>query len=126
MQGRVLRVLAFALLGLGCEGCLYGRIVYYNFPTLAAPSYFDRRTILASPTPRPLARSPREATMPLSVEEQRDHRSFEELLEDQKTRAFLVVHDDVIVYERYFHGVSATTELPAFSMTKTISAALVG
>jgi CubicO group peptidase (beta-lactamase class C family) len=126
MPLRVLRVVALALLGLCCDGCLYARILYFNFPTLDAPSYFDNRVIDASPTPMPLARSPREATLPLTVKERRRYCSFDRLLADQETRAFLVVHDDAIVYERYFHGMSAATELPAFSMTKTISAVLVG
>jgi CubicO group peptidase (beta-lactamase class C family) len=37
-----------------------------------------------------------------------------------------VIHDDAIVYERYFHGVSSDTELPGFSMSKTYAAALIG
>jgi CubicO group peptidase (beta-lactamase class C family) len=126
MRLRVLRLAALALLGLYCEGCLYGRIIYFNSPTLAAPTYFDNRIVHASPRPMPLARGPREATLPLTATERRDYRSFDELLANQETRAFLVVHDDKIVYERYFHGFSAATELPAFSMTKTVSAALIG
>lgn len=126
MPLRVLRLVALVFLGLHCQGCLYARILYYNSPNLQAPTYFDNRVVRASPAPIPLARSAREATLPLTSTERRRYRSFDELLEDQKTRAFLVVHDDAIVYERYFHAVSATTVLPAFSMTKTVSAALVG
>ena len=36
------------------------------------------------------------------------------------------MHDDEVIYERYFGEVSATTRLPGFSMTKTFAALLVG
>jgi CubicO group peptidase (beta-lactamase class C family) len=126
MPVRVLRLVVLAVLGLCCEGCLQARMIYYNSPSLAAPTYFDNRVVQASPTPMPLARSPHEATLQLTAAERRNYRSFDELLEDNETRAFLVVRDDAIVYERYFHGFSAATELPAFSMTKTVSAVLIG
>jgi CubicO group peptidase (beta-lactamase class C family) len=105
---------------------LYGRIVYFNSPTLAAPSYFDNRPVKPSREPLPLAKCEHQASFPLTDAESARYRSFDELLEAQGTRAFLVIRDDTIVYERYFHGVSATTELPSFSMSKTFAAALVG
>jgi CubicO group peptidase (beta-lactamase class C family) len=122
---RLLRIALLIVSGLSCNACLYGRIVYFNSPTLAAPSYFDNRTVKA-PTPRPLPRCLHEATFPLTTAENARYHSFDELLETQHTRAFLVIRDDTIVYERYFHGVTETTELPAFSVSKTFAAVLVG
>lgn len=115
-----------ALLGLGSNGCLYGRIVYYNTPDLDAPTYFDGREVKASPAPRPMPRSDREARPRLTTQERSHYRTFEAFLEAHQTRAFLVVRDGRILYERYFHGVSAETELPCFSMSKTFAATLVG
>ena len=46
--------------------------------------------------------------------------SFGALLEQNDTRAFLVLHHGAIVYERYFGSVTAETRLPAFSMSKTL------
>jgi CubicO group peptidase (beta-lactamase class C family) len=121
---RLLRLVVLFVSGLSCSGCLYGRIVYFNSPTLDAPSYFDNRTVRA-PTPRPLPKCWHQATFPLTPAERARYRSFDELIETQGTRAFLVIRDDTIVYERYFGGVSPTTELPAFSMSKTFAAVLV-
>ncbi len=115
-----------ALLGLCCSGCGYARMVYLNTPSLAAPSYFDNRIVQASPAPLALPTSSPEANFRLTEAEQARYRSFDELLSTQGTRAFLVVHDDAIVYERYFHGFSPVTELPAFSMSKTFAAVLIG
>ncbi len=115
-----------ALLGLWCGGCGYLRIFRFATPTLAAPSYFDDRIVHASSAPLPLPASSPEATLHLTPAERARYRSFDELLAAQHTRAFLVIHDDVIVYERYFHGFSAESQLPAFSMSKTVAAVLVG
>ena len=74
----------------------------------------------------PLVRSDREAQFPLTGTEHAAAGSLEALLEGHETRAFLVIHQDQVVYERYFHGVSVSTQLPGFSMSKTYAAALVG
>src|SRR5262245_50836631 len=103
---RSLRVVLSVLLGLSCNGCLYGRIVYYNSPSLAAPGYFDERVVHASTKPLPLPKSSRETAFSLTPSERTRYRSFDDFLEAQGTRAFLVIHDDAIVYERYFDGVS--------------------
>jgi len=82
--------------------------------------------VQASPAPSPLPKSPCEATFRLTAAESAHYRTLDDLLEAQGTRAFLVIRDDEIVYERYFHGVSEATELPAFSMSKTFAAVLIG
>jgi CubicO group peptidase (beta-lactamase class C family) len=114
------------LVALLCNGCFFGRLVYFNTPGLSAPSYFDKRIVHAAAPPIPLGRSLVSATFPLTEVERAEYRSFDELLETQETRAFVAVHDDEIVYERYFQGISATSELPGFSMSKTYAAALIG
>lgn len=123
---RVWRLVLVALLGLACNGCLFGRIVYYNTPKLDAQEHFDNRVVKASPEPRPLLRSEPEAAPRLTKWERAHFRTFDAFLESQKTRAFLVVRNGRILYERYFHGASAETEFPCFSMSKTFAATLVG
>lgn len=98
---------------------------YYNTPSLAAPAYFASRTVKASPAPWPLPLGA-ERSITLTESEQATYGSFDRLLAENKTKAFLIVHDDRIVYERYFDGVTAETALPAFSMSKTLAALLVG
>jgi len=117
---------ALTLLLLCCNGCLAARIVYYNTPTLSAASSFDSRPVHASHSPVPLLRSAGEIKFRLTNAERARYDTFDAFLAAQQTRAFLVIHDDRVVYERYFHGVSQTTQLPGFSMSKTFAAALVG
>jgi len=123
---RIWQAAALILLALSCGGCFVGRLLYFNAPSLAAPSYFDSRVVHASATPAPLEQGAHEAVFRLTGAERAKFGSFDELLETAETRAFVAIHDDAIVYERYFNGVSAATELPGFSMTKTYAAALIG
>ena len=122
----VRRSAGVTLVALSCNACLAARIVYFNTPTLGVANHFDNRAVRASSTPVPLPSAARETVFPLSAAEQRRYGSFQALLEAQDTRAFVVIHDDRVVYERYFHGVSACSALPGFSMSKTFAAALVG
>ncbi|HEX4339141.1 MAG TPA: serine hydrolase [Polyangiaceae bacterium] len=121
---RRLRLVVTVLLGLTCNGCIYARLFYFNDPNLDAPSYFDERVVRASTTPAPFVKGP-EAKLELTPKERARYRTFDEFLESQGTRAFVVVHDDAVVYERYFAGVTASTELPSFSMSKTYAATLL-
>lgn len=114
-----------AIAGLSSTGCIFSRMFYYNTPSLGAPSYFDSREVAASPAPKPWKRE-KDASFALTETEQKSYKTFDELLEKNKTRAFLVLADDRIVYERYFDGVTEKTLLPSFSISKTLGALLVG
>jgi CubicO group peptidase (beta-lactamase class C family) len=52
--------------------------------------------------------------------------SFEGYLDSSGTTAFLVVHDDELVYERYSDGYDETSVHTSFSMAKSFASALVG
>jgi CubicO group peptidase (beta-lactamase class C family) len=117
---------AAGLLFLANTGCVYARIVYFNFPTLAAPRNFDDRVVPASPSPAPLARGEPDPVFRLAPSDRLRYRSFDDFLEQNDTRAFVAIRDDRIVYERYFGGVDEGTLLPDFSVSKTVAAVLVG
>lgn len=112
--------------GVGSTGCIFSRMFYYNVPDLTAPTYFDNHAIESSPRAAPLKRDPVEAYFGLTREEAKRYRTFDDLLEKNETRAFLVLQDDRIVYERYFGGIGPTTSLPGFSMTKSVAALTIG
>lgn len=48
------------------------------------------------------------------------------LLTDASTQAFIVIHDDRIVYESYFNGFGRDSMLTSFSVAKSIDSALIG
>jgi CubicO group peptidase (beta-lactamase class C family) len=120
-------LLVVAILGvLGNAGCVYTRIVYFNYPTLTAPRLFDSRPVGASPRPAPLDSREADSVFRLTPADAPKYRSFDDFLERNHTVAFVAIHEDRVVYERYFDGVSATTLLPDFSISKTVAALLVG
>jgi len=124
--GRWLSALLTLALLLSCSSCLFGRIFYFNTPTLSAPDDFDDRLVRASSHPRPFERAREQVSFPMREARSASYPSFEDLLSENDTRAMLVLHHDVIVYERYFGAVTAETRLPSFSMTKTFAAVLMG
>jgi len=99
--------------------------MYFGEPSLSSPTYFPSREVHA-PSPAPLPSSATEAKIELTRSTHNTYGSFDELLAQNHTGAFLVVRDDAIVYERYFDRVTRTTQLPSFSMSKTFAAVLVG
>ncbi|HKH36250.1 MAG TPA: serine hydrolase, partial [Rubrobacter sp.] len=52
--------------------------------------------------------------------------SLEDYLDASGTTAFLVVHDDKLLYERYFDGYDERSMQTSFSMAKSFASALVG
>ena len=119
-------LIALALLGLLCNSCVYARIFYFNFPALSATSYFDNRPVKASSAPVRIPVAKAEAAFELTDGERAKYRTFDVLLEANDTHAFLAIKDDALVYERYFHGTVATTQLPSFSISKSFAALLIG
>jgi CubicO group peptidase (beta-lactamase class C family) len=55
-----------------------------------------------------------------------DGESLEDFLDASGTTAFLVVHDDEVLYERYFDGYEESSVQTSFSMAKSFASALVG
>jgi CubicO group peptidase (beta-lactamase class C family) len=126
--GSRLRAIAWLIIALAlpCSSCVYSRIFYYNIPSLAAANYFDHRAVDASTQPVPFERRPDEAAFPMRRSRSATYGTFEDLVARNGTRALLVLHHDVVVYERYFGGITAETRLPCFSMSKTFAAVLMG
>ena len=114
------------MLSFPCTSCALARTFYFNIPTLAAPSYFDARPVRASSHPLPFARREPEVSFARRRSRNASYRTFDELMAANDTRALVVLHHDVLVYERYFGEVTAETRLPSFSMTKTFAAVLMG
>jgi CubicO group peptidase (beta-lactamase class C family) len=52
--------------------------------------------------------------------------SFEDYLDSSGTTAFLVIHHDKLLYEKYFNGYDERSQNTSFSMAKSFASALVG
>src|SRR5262249_17422315 len=118
-------VVVVAIVGLLCCSCIYARILYFRFPDLHAPESFDNRLVPASVHAKPLALRSPQAEFHWPASKSTTYRTFDDLLKENKTGAFLVVQHDEIVYERYFEDIAVTTRLPSFSISKTFASLLV-
>jgi CubicO group peptidase (beta-lactamase class C family) len=114
------------VLALSTAQCTWGRVFFYNTPTLAAPSYFDARAIASSAHPLALPEQERRSVFDLKEARGKKYASFDALLEENETRAFIAIDNGTVVYERYFDGFTRETLLPSFSISKTYAALLVG
>lgn len=106
------------------SGCTVGRFFLYNFPDARDYRKFPSRP-LAAPSAQPYAVNT-VAKAPRSVTVGGRDIGFEDYLQQNRTVAFLVVHHDTIVYEKYFKGYDAAHVHPSFSMAKSITSILIG
>lgn len=94
---------------------------------------FPARVVRTAPPPfaypTPPAASggdPRLETVMIERDGRREERALDELLTATGTTAFLVIHDDQLVYERYFNGYDRDSTQTSFSVAKSFLSALVG
>jgi len=122
-------ILAASALG----GCMHGRTllstVVHNFPDLDDYRIFANRTVgrgTQSSRLRTLPRTPSFMAGLRVPDGEGGTRTLERYLEDTRTAAFLVVHDERIVLERYAPGYDARSLFNSFSIAKSVVGTLVG
>jgi CubicO group peptidase (beta-lactamase class C family) len=95
------------------------KAVVYNFADIDDNDIFDQRVILASaaPQPWPLAAKYNKVELPPELEK---------LHQDIQSVAFILIHNDSILYEQYWQGYSDKSLSNSFSMAKSIVSILVG
>ena len=85
---------------------------------------FPARTIPAGDDPSPLPEGPE--VDGLEPPDDAPARDFDGFLRRTGTRAFLILHDDRLVYERYFDGADRQSRHTSFSVAKSFLSTLVG
>jgi len=126
LAGFVGVMLAAALL----HGCTTMRIIRHRDPDAARPrTLFRQRVVHRAEHPSALvtANPPRTDLDTVTVRDADLHpRSFAEYLERRHVRAFIVVRDDTVLYERYREGYGPATLSSGFSVSKSVTSALLG
>ena len=90
-----------------------------NTAYLSDYKHFDNRVIDPSPFAQPWAKHNNYNTIKETDE-------LAEINKERETKAFLVIKNDSIVFEKYFDGYSESSKSNAFSMTKSIAVTLLG
>lgn len=103
------------------------RIVAYNVSGIEDYQIFPQRVMNPSPSPRPLEKHirPAMASTKVAISDNKNL-ILSSLLEANKTTAFLVIKDNILVYENYFQGYNRQTPSMSFSVSKSILSLLVG
>lgn len=121
--------LALALI-LFFQSCLPTRSVIYNIPRTGTNNIFPLATVKADSVPfhfpekidDDFGKKYKMANL-FNLFDQTD---LETTLREKDTRAFLVIHRDTIIYEKYFKGKDAQSYLTSFSMAKSVVSSLLG
>lgn len=98
------------------------RVIYLtgnNTAYLSDYKHFDNRIIESSPVAEPWAKHNKYNT----IEETEELAAINK---DRETKAFLVIKNDSIVFEKYFDGYSESSKSNSFSMAKSITVTLLG
>jgi CubicO group peptidase (beta-lactamase class C family) len=88
----------------------------YRFPARTIPAGDE-----ASPLPAGVEIDP-----PAPPSDAEDDRAFDEFLRGTSTLGFVVLDDDLLVYERYFGGADRQTRQTSFSVAKSFVSTLIG
>lgn len=103
------------------------RIMRYGDTNIDDFSHYPDRVLHASDSPFQFNQSDEALRLPSTVLlEYGEEGELESFLEANDSIAFLVIQGDVILYERYFQGHSPSSLSQAFSMSKSVTSALIG
>ncbi|MEI6406495.1 MAG: serine hydrolase [Actinomycetes bacterium] len=93
-------------------------------PASKTPTLMPAHTI--APATVPIAWPTASEKMPSTVPWDSGTLSWQEFLDKSNTNAFLVIRNGVITYEYYKSGITASTQLPSYSVAKTMTSLLIG
>lgn len=102
------------------------RVIRYGDTDIDDFSHYPGRELLASETPFVFGVSDLPYQPSYAALEKLDSSDLEAFNGAHDSIAFLVIHDDTIVFERYFQGHTASSLSQAFSMSKSVFSAVVG
>lgn len=106
-------------------GCTFWRIVKYGESGVYDFNIFSSRPLYASPQPFVLTASDEQLPKTISFAAYHDV-DLDRVLADNGTLAFLVLHNDRLIAERYYNGHRRETLSMSFSMAKSFLSILIG
>ena len=121
---------SFAFLSLIIVGCSYGRAAWYNYPDYRDSKRFHKIEIDETKNPFQFAKSDIDYGTLLKFDDwtklDASFRSLNEIAENHKTAAFILIKNDTILYEKYFNEFSESSRLTSFSVAKSFVSTLIG
>lgn len=120
-------VLLFGYIALRYSPEYVVRELFMNLGTVYDYRILPERKLTASPDPfRFTADQSRESAVQAAFQTNPGIDNLDAFLADTDTQAFLVIQDDVIIYERYFKGIQRDSLVTSYSVAKSFDSALIG
>jgi CubicO group peptidase (beta-lactamase class C family) len=128
IAGVLLALVGFALLvsGLVYPPTYVYRVIWWNLADVDDHERFPSQELETGPSDFEFRRELDEARVAALFEAQSEVEHLDEFLASRETQAFLVIQDDVILYEKYFGGAARDSIVTSFSVAKSFVSALVG
>jgi len=111
-----------------CTSTYTGRYVIWNFGNYDTYKKFPIQHVQNGSVTHTFKKNKNASlsSLKLSDIELPPHKNLEDLLRNNETTSFIVIKNNTIHYERYFHGTSRESIRPAFSVSKSIISLLIG
>jgi len=97
------------------------RLIYYNFADINDYKIFESRPLHNDSVKYTFNKTDKER-----YPKKFKNIPFEKFLEDNNTVAFLIIKNDTLRYEKYFHEYNEESIVPSMSMGKSITSILIG
>jgi CubicO group peptidase (beta-lactamase class C family) len=117
--------ITFLLISTLLLSCKVGRVVVYNFAGINDYKKFPSREIQKGSTSFQFSESTTDK-VPKELNIKGENYPFESYLEQNNTRAFLIIQHDSIIYENYWGKLDKNSIIPSFSMAKSVTSILIG
>lgn len=103
-----------------------GRYIRWNLPDVYDLKKFPYEVVENSDRRLILPKKENNMISNIQFELKGEKLGLNELVENTNTNAFLILHNDTIIYEKYTNGNSEETLFKLFSATKSVLSALIG
>lgn len=121
------RIWLVILFSIVFSSCKLGRFVGYNFADIRDYKKFPSRELKSNNNKFTFSSSANgKYPIKLLVSNKPDSVTFDWLLDQHKTVAFLIIKNDTIQHENYFKGYDEESIIPSFSMAKSVTSILIG
>lgn len=107
------------------SSCKLGRFVVYNFADIKDYKKFPSRPLVSNDTKFKFITAEK-GKFPDTLKMGNVPFSFDYILKENNTVAFLIIKNDTIQYEKYFKGYDQESIIPSFSMAKSVTSILIG
>lgn len=122
---RRLTYLTFLIIVFTLQSCKLGRFIYHNYANITDYKIFPARVLEAPQKPFlfPYSDTPK---IPQIISYNNQEVPFEKFIAENHSVAFLIIQNDTILYEKYFHEYNEHSTVASFSMAKSFTSMLIG